>query len=84
MNSHDPLCPTAGWPTQPCHCDLIARVREDELLRQQQGDPRQPWLAEKQGYAAALRDVVDVYEQNNGDFYFVLWKIKNGTLGGER
>lgn len=37
MNSHDPLCaksPTGVHYVGTCTCDLIAKVREDEQLKQ--------------------------------------------------
>ena len=50
--THDPLCDTAIC--MECHCDLIAKVREDERRKAELHNYHMPaWTS---GYLAALRD----------------------------
>lgn len=59
--THDPLCPTVSIKNKTvtyefgsCSCALIARVREDERMR----DDDYAYVA-TQSYATALRDAVE-------------------------
>lgn len=96
--SHDPLCGYApesfsrGVIGNPCRCDLIARVREDERDEAQRllirHGAQQFTIGERMGRAfgreAALRDAVEAVKARGGYHSAAEFAAAIQALGGER
>lgn len=91
--THDQMCPHEDISIyDPCRCDLIAMVREDEKANQALAKAVSGGDNYFRGYAAALRDGIAAIEEQQR-----LWKEDTltriglgiakaaiGALGGER